>query len=494
MQQTRHSQLSPFLFPSIILLFFILGLFRLNHHEMWLDETGPWLQGRDSDSLSELHYNKRYEGHPDLWYILLFLLSRLTADVAAMQWLHLVLITGFLGIFLYKSPFPLVYKLLFGLSYYIFYEYQMLSRLYAVELLLMAVLCAWYYQKKRFQLAEGLLLFLLAQTNLFGLIFTAGFLALRLLALYQDKNLGKTNNREAYLAGFLTVLGIGFSVYTVIPPADCGYAAGWHFSLDGLRFKQALGVIWNGFVPFPILYVEFWNNNIIVSENTRAVLGLLVYGASICFFLKKPKILLFYLFLTGSALLFFYTKHLGSTRHHGQLFFYFLAALWLSQNADRKSFLLKFPSPIARTLVLYLILLAQVGAGIFAAAVDWVYPFAPNKQAADFIRSLPKHYPIVAQHHLHSSTIAAYLNTKLYYPNTHKFGSFYQLSWRDLQIPTVNQSLQASRQLAGRLKKPVLLITVDQLEHPENAGFIKPLYKTDTGILGSLTYYIYEIE
>src|SRR5688500_16875572 len=137
MQHTRVSQQSTLLLSAFLLFFFILGIFRLYRHEMWLAETGPWLLARDSASYLELAFNKRYEGHPNLWYSLLFILTRLTTAVEAMQWLHLVLITGFLLVFFFRSPFSLFYKLAFGFSYYIFFEYQALSRLYAVELLLL---------------------------------------------------------------------------------------------------------------------------------------------------------------------------------------------------------------------------------------------------------------------------------------------------------------------------------------------------------------------
>lgn len=491
MHNSRISRLSPFLYSGFILFFFILGIFRLYRHEMWLDETGPWLLARDSANYFELVFNKRYEGHPNLWYTLLFVLTRFSQEVVVMQWFHLLLITGFLALFLFKSPFSPVFKLLFGFSYYIFYEYQTLSRLYAVELLLLGVLCYRYNQKKGFLLVDGLLLFLLAQTNLFGLIFTLFFSLLKLYERHRDNRLGK--DRQNLWAGLLPLVGIGYAIYSMIPPADCGFAAGWHLSLDGLQLQHTLATIWNGFVPFPILFVEFWNNNIVTSESTRAVLGLLIYGITIAFFLKKPKFLLFYLSLSGSALLFFYIKYPGFTRHHGHLFIYFLATLWLCGFSARLPFPFRVGNPFGKALAVYLLLFAQVGAGIFAAAVDWVYPFAPNKQAADFIRSLPQQYPIVAQHHLHCSPIAAYLNQKLFYPNSQKFGSFYQLSWRDLQIPTLAQSLQASQQLTRQLKKPVLLVTLDKIEQPEKHRHLKALYQTDWGIFGNLTYYIYEI-
>jgi hypothetical protein len=43
---------------------------------MWLDELQAWLIARDSSSVIDLFKNLKYEGHPGLWHICLYLISR----------------------------------------------------------------------------------------------------------------------------------------------------------------------------------------------------------------------------------------------------------------------------------------------------------------------------------------------------------------------------------------------------------------------------------
>ena len=58
-------------------------------HEMWRDELQAWMIARDSTSLGDLFgHNMRYEGHPGLWHLALFVLTRVTDNPVAMQALH----------------------------------------------------------------------------------------------------------------------------------------------------------------------------------------------------------------------------------------------------------------------------------------------------------------------------------------------------------------------------------------------------------------------
>ncbi|MEW6733270.1 MAG: hypothetical protein AB1489_18220, partial [Acidobacteriota bacterium] len=84
---------------AVTITFLLLGLIGLNHHEMWGDELQAWLIARDSQSIPDLFHNLRYEGHPALWHIGLYLLSRFTHDPIAMQVFHLLLATTAIYIF-----------------------------------------------------------------------------------------------------------------------------------------------------------------------------------------------------------------------------------------------------------------------------------------------------------------------------------------------------------------------------------------------------------
>src|SRR5690242_13054728 len=57
---------------ALAIVFFVLCLLRTLAHVMWRDELQAWMIARESHSLAELFYNARYEGHPALWFLLLY--------------------------------------------------------------------------------------------------------------------------------------------------------------------------------------------------------------------------------------------------------------------------------------------------------------------------------------------------------------------------------------------------------------------------------------
>ena len=58
--------------------FGLIVLFLIQSHEMWRDELQAWLLARDSISITELFQNLKYEGHPGLWHLLLYPLTRIS--------------------------------------------------------------------------------------------------------------------------------------------------------------------------------------------------------------------------------------------------------------------------------------------------------------------------------------------------------------------------------------------------------------------------------
>jgi hypothetical protein len=80
----RNYGLERALLPAALALFVALGLVGILHHEMWRDEAEIWLIARDSGSLRELFRNMHTEGHPALWYLLVYTVSRLSSNPISM--------------------------------------------------------------------------------------------------------------------------------------------------------------------------------------------------------------------------------------------------------------------------------------------------------------------------------------------------------------------------------------------------------------------------
>ena len=107
------------------LLFVLLAVYntiRLFRHVMWRDELQAFMVAAASNTPLDLFAKLKYEGHPGLWHLLLWVITRFTTDPVAMQVLHLVIALGVWVLVWRLSPFRPVGKLLLLLSYYLFWE------------------------------------------------------------------------------------------------------------------------------------------------------------------------------------------------------------------------------------------------------------------------------------------------------------------------------------------------------------------------------------
>ena len=84
----------------------------------------------------DLYAKLKYEGHPGLWHLLLWVITRFTADPFFMQVAHLLIALGVWVLIWRLAPFRSFGKLLLLLSYFLFWEYFVLSRSYALGVLL----------------------------------------------------------------------------------------------------------------------------------------------------------------------------------------------------------------------------------------------------------------------------------------------------------------------------------------------------------------------
>ena len=222
----------------ITFIFFCLGLFGILNHAMWRDELNVWLIARDSSSLLELFGNIKYEGHPALWYLCLYFLNQFTDNPIVMQIFHLLIATSTVFIFIKYAPFTQLQKVLFCFGYLPFYEYLVISRNYAIGLLLVCVFCAAYPTRNKGYLWLAVILFFLANSNAYCL-FIAFALGLTLILEYGLRKKtsyllsAKVSNMISSLIIFF--LGIFSALAQLISPADStfkGGISGWALGLS----------------------------------------------------------------------------------------------------------------------------------------------------------------------------------------------------------------------------------------------------------------------
>ena len=495
----NHREITPGFQIGVTLAFFGLGLLLLVNHEMWADEMQAWLIARDSNSWGDLFQNLRYEGHPGLWHAALYLLSRFTPQPLAMQCLHLLLASAAVYLFLRYAPFTRLQKILFVFGYFPFFEYAAISRNYALGVLLIFGFCALKQTASagKYLWLSGTL-FLLSQTNVYALIMAMSLGATLILEFFLKKDLRPllaASRGELILSLAIFLLGLGLALMQIVPPADSGFAVGWHFAFDLGRLTHTISTIWRSYVPIPLPQYNFWDTNIITNKHLQFLLSACLVVFSLGLFTRKRITLFLYLMGTLGIFLFTYFKYPGNLRHHGHLFVLLMVCLWLSNYyPDREmrsgwvSWFSNFAKP-HQNKFLVMILSAHLIGGIIAGSADIFYPFSGSKEIARFIKDEKMdHMIMLGDEDDYTSTVAGYLNCKLHYPCSNRYGSF--IIWdqsRKTLAPA--EVVKKAAQMCKQQREDVLLILNYELNVPETTLFL--VKKAERSILTAENFYLY---
>lgn len=493
---------------SIYLLLCILGLY---HHELWLDESQHFLIGRDSDSLSSLYYNMRYDGHPRLWNFLIYFVTHyITRSYTGMQILHLLIASTTAFIFLRKAPFSILVKILILSGYYFIFEYSVISRNYAPGILLLFTACILLREPRKNLLWIGVVLFLMCNTHLF-LAFAAIGIFLYLVVEFGKRKEWLTPRfllfTLLFLAGFVLVV-----IQTRTPPEEnmhLVYPKEW-LSRNNLSF--AAFCLIRGWLPVPqVRGPHFWNSFWLNEEHIGGVIQVILFLLLLVIpgiILKRNiKAVLFYYTSLFFLLFFFVVTQQTAARYFGMSFIYFLAAAWLSADGstDGTSDVFSVANMPGNRRVkqffriwLFGILIVQSAIGIFVFEQDLTRPFSQSENAVRYIKSLqPGGEKIVVDGYITGPMLCAYLGEKVFYLATGREGSY--VTWkRSYFSPKLTISQAIARNPGLRSFGEFILVSncKENLAdiHSSNGNYrLSPLQSFENGIVNE-NFYIYRVD
>ena len=225
---------------------------------MWRDELNAFGMAAGSRTLPQLLHYVHYEGHPWLWYVLLWLVSRVTVFPVAMKVLQAFIGTGIYLLIGVRSPFSRPQKLLLFLSYFVAFEYTVISRMYGLMLLLALLYLRRRAAKPGGVLGNAVLLGLLASSDVMGLILSAG-LVLEFVCSPAGRTLWKGNDKLPQRAGRRRMFA-GAAIYgsllllsaaSLVPAKDISTrTTGKMFAEATQRFRIAEAVVDYTVMPF----------------------------------------------------------------------------------------------------------------------------------------------------------------------------------------------------------------------------------------------------
>lgn len=472
--------------------YLILQLVLSSFHEMWRDEIQAWSLTFNSHSISQLFHLTRYEGHGKLWFIIIYIIQLFSGYILCIQLIHVLIASLFIFVFYYFSPFKTIEKILFCFGYYFFFEYSVISRDYAIELLLLFLSIGIYLKyKTRYIFLNTVILFLLFQTNIYGIIMGFSIYCYMILNLLKSKSI---SIKKLLASALIIVLGLSIAICLFIQPADQGIARGWTDNFDPELFRDVITRIFTGYFPLPELKITFWNSNFTdpykIHNEIQIVSSLLLIIYTTLIFKNNKKILL--LFYTGTLglLSFSYFKYLGYQRHYGQLFIMFIVCFWIFTSELKRESVLKPWFHYFRKYFLFLVLFFNLSASCVAVYYEINYPFSNANAAAEFLKSNSLDTMNISGDEYPVSSIAGLLNKKIYYPQSGRFGIYvlFDNKWGWLSTQEIID--ESNNQFMPLNKSYILIFNYLIYPLPSNWQFLKSF---ENSIVGDENYYIYKV-
>lgn len=386
-------------------------------HEPWFDEALAWLIARDS-SLSEILFTApHYEGHPSLWHLVLMPFAKLGAPYELSLGLVSLIFSGIaMALFIYKAPFKRIIRLLMPFTYFMFYQFGVVSRPYCMMMLAFIMVALTYGKKDICPGRFVLSLWFLCLTGAYGLVVAGGICIVWIVEMLRKayETSKNKNSENGECRGMIKILIedhllkkgkilwlLGLLVYAVfiiyrIYPAEDAFAV---LNTNGTTLSVVVRILYMAFGLLADLFIT----NTYSSGTTITVSGLgmidilpsVIIGicilAALIYTAKKKKMLL--LFVIPYSMLVFMMTWLYMSRHHmGIVLLYLIFFMWVYTEKDKAYDTDKHKITDKQDIKLSLVvLLATIGIviplywNISSSVVDVVFNYALGRDEYAFL-------------------------------------------------------------------------------------------------------------
>lgn len=395
----------------LALPFLALLYVELAHHVLWRDELNALGIVWASPTIPSLFWHIHHEGHPWLWYMILWIPSRFTQSVLVLKVVQGIVATAIILFVALRSPFRRWEKALVLAGYFFVFEYTVLSRMYGVMLLAFVIYLYWRGTHRDRPIVSALLLGVMASVDTIGIILSLALLLEYAAAMYRSGRL-YFSRRTAATALSIYAAITAFAVWSAKPAKDISWRT------TGRPFADAKDVthLYNAFLNYtvlPFFSVKsprshfFWNPWLHLHLSVYTVPMIAIVAMLYWSFRRRWNLLLMIGATIVAGTLLGHLIYPGSERHFGVVFLAFLASSWIVRAEDPAE-LLSWP--------VYVLLGISAVSGLWAALVgSWERPFSYDKIAAGWIvRNHLDKMPFVAEEDTSAISVAEYMHRPVY--------------------------------------------------------------------------------
>ena len=410
---------------ALFIVYAVLTLIGAAKHEIWYDEAQAWTIARDN-TIGGIFEQLRYEGHPPLWYLILFIFAHLGFSCDVIPFISWFFTGLAAAVVMFKSPFSTITKALLLFSGGFLFFNSVMSRTYCLINLLLVLIAVLFSKRKEHPVIFGTLVALLANTH----ICVSGFIgAMGLIMLHDIYNDWKTNTSRKNVLNLTGLAIAGIGVLMLIIPLIGSLNSNSITSGGNITVKSCLTAISESFFKISYMLLGAY----IRSEYLLS--GILSVIFIILLILIRHKIrplitlilsVIFY--IISSEIIWFANPH----RVHTFVMF-FVIAIWIAEDEPQnkcseiwKKLNLNGSSKLITKLVtaikncdinfkstyikcLSVILLLSMPVGVSYLVKDYTNSFSVGKEIAEYVKeNLPSDSVFVITDTMQSQ-IAAYL-------------------------------------------------------------------------------------
>lgn len=490
----RAARTSPFEWTVLGVFTTLLAVLTWRH-EMWRDELQAWLIVRDSHSLSQLFHALHYEGHPALWYLLLWIPAHLSPNPLSMQVTNFLVSVTLAWFIVSARSLPRSIKSLLVFSFFVFYQYGVTARSYALAFLLLIGATRCITSENQHRKLAILLLALSINTHAFAAPIA---LALAAWAFYFAdlktwRDAGRLFRAREFLIALVSLGAAGILALITVWPAKDIVGPNTVLPTISGNLKVSTASVWLTWVPrlprpAQIMLMPVLNSitaSCVVSVVLLALVAVLLRStAARMFFLSCAVMEIVVIALTVGR---------PSVYRLGFIFAAFVIALMLDHYIESSTGPRRLSSKFTSAAV-FLLLLLQLVSTADASALDWMRPFSDAKEAGQWLKAnhLDRN-PLVLQPSEYTTGILAYLERpNAYYPSCRCYGS-YELRDTARQLERM-ATLDELRMVRGDSPLPVILITDEPLNavYAGNLGLVEVYSTAQNSEQSEEIFYIYE--
>ncbi|MBO5208320.1 MAG: hypothetical protein J6B68_03135 [Lachnospiraceae bacterium] len=384
---------------TVLIIYAMLHLLMAIVHEPWFDEAEAWQIARSASLQTLLTEVTHYEGHPPLWHLVLMPLAKGGAPYELTLTLVSLLFSGVaIWLILRFSPFPRIVRILIPFTYFFFYQYGVISRVYCMMMLEFVLLAMAYKHRNEKPGRYVGVMALLCVTSAYGIIFAGGIATVWLCEILREECKEQINckkilqdKRLRYLAGLLL---IAILVILQILPREDTYA-----TQNIMKHETAQEMYMNLFMKFlymvlvlpadvTITNVADYSSMVQFSPEallSGCIIGIMIWAIIIYVGKKKHTLSLFLvpysLFAIFGAVVYLSLHHIGI----GLLFMFF----WIWVTMEKQEEILGV-NPYFLKIVKFFVGLS-IGMSLFwtisACVLDVQKEYSPGRSMAEFIKT-----------------------------------------------------------------------------------------------------------